>query len=58
MGKNKSVPRDGSRMSASVRFKQFLMVTGLLTVLAVVAVVGLLVYLWLDSGDVSSELPE
>lgn len=36
-------------MSFGTRFKQLVMVTGLLTILAVTALVGIVVYLWWDT---------
>lgn len=45
-------------MSATQRLKQLLMITGLLTLLGVAAVVGLVAYLWWDSRDVTTDIPE
>jgi hypothetical protein len=45
-------------MSATSRFKQLLMVTGLLTLLAVAAMAGLIAYLWWDSTDATADIPE
>jgi len=45
-------------MSATTRFKQLLMVTGLLTLLAVVAMAGLVAYLWWDSKTATADIPE
>lgn len=39
-------------MSAGKRIKQVLMATGLLTVLAIAALVGVAAYLWWDTRDV------
>ncbi len=40
------------------RFKQLLMITGLLTLLAVTAMAGLIAYLWLDSRDTTVDVSE
>lgn len=45
-------------MSAKTRVKQLLMVTGLLTLLGVAAMGGLVAYLWWDSKDVTTDVPE
>jgi hypothetical protein len=45
-------------MSATTRFKQLLMVTGLLTLFAVAAMAGLIAYLWWDSRDATLDVAE
>jgi len=45
-------------MSATARFKQLLMVTGLLTLLAVAAMASLVAYLWWDSKTATADIPE
>lgn len=45
-------------MSAKTRLEQLLMVTGLLTLLAVAAVVGLVAYLWWDSKTATGDVPD
>lgn len=39
-------------MSAGKRIQQVLMATGLLTILAITAVIGVVAYLWWDTRDV------
>jgi len=45
-------------MSVTTRFKQLLMVTGLLTLLGAAAMAGLVAYLWWDSKNATAEIPE
>ena len=59
-GRNKSPAPHLQRgdMSATTRFKQLLMVTGLLTLFAVAAMAGLIAYLWWDSRDATLDVAE